>query len=195
MRRDDDGRGARSGGARSKEVEQVFGGRLPRVSRAKRGLTAWLQPSIPLGCTENAKARNDNDMVGCQRKNTTILEDLDGRGTRGAIEVGFTRLVRGLHQTCWLRQHAPRHRREARLVVGVDGRNAIAREVNEVVCCTIHVSRACVGDVYHGLRPRSAGFTRETMKQASYRISTRSRQGGLDASQISTGGPHVLSRY
>jgi hypothetical protein len=49
-----------------------------------------------------------------------------------------TRSVRGLHQTCWLRQHAPRQRRETRLVVGVGATQAASRiRARRVACKTI----------------------------------------------------------
>jgi len=62
-------------------------------------------------------------------------------------------------KTCWLRQHAPRRRREARLVVGVGLRCRFANAVREVVGCTIHGSRAGVGAYYPGFAEPHPGLT------------------------------------
>jgi hypothetical protein len=92
---------------------------------------------------------------------------LHAHGKRVCDRGARTRSVRGLHQTCWLRQHAPRRLGEAPLVVGVVKSDARAGRVRDVAGCTIHGGRAGVGVGYPGFRfapPRAHNVSRSAAK-------------------------------
>jgi hypothetical protein len=104
---------------------RVGGGGCSPLVDARGAVHQWLQPGIPLGCKENAKARKDNAGWGVRGRTRPSSKTRMIVARAGRLRCDCAS-VRGRHQTCWLRQHAPRLRGEAPLVVGVDGGDARA---------------------------------------------------------------------